>query len=61
VAQLLKGGIEIGTEVAKYLTPWSKVVLGKLIVTQPLKRLPTFYGAQRFITVLRKSHHWSLP
>jgi hypothetical protein len=33
------------------LTPWSWVLLEKLIVTQPVKKFPTFYGTRWFITV----------
>jgi hypothetical protein len=32
------------------LIQWSRVLLEKLIVTQPVKKFPTFYGTQRFIT-----------
>jgi hypothetical protein len=36
------------------------MILEKLIVTQLLKKLPTFYGTQRFITMFITAHHWSL-
>jgi len=32
------------------LTPWSRVLLEKLTSLQPVKKFPTFYGTQRFIT-----------
>jgi hypothetical protein len=41
------------------LTPWSRVLLDKLIVTKLVKKFPTFYGTQRFITAfstLRQIH-----
>jgi hypothetical protein len=40
---------------------WSRVLLEKLIVTHPVKKLPAFYGTRRFITVFTRAHHWSLP
>jgi hypothetical protein len=44
------------------LTPWGRVHLEKLIVTQLVKKflaqlvkkLPAFYGTRRFITVFRR-------
>jgi hypothetical protein len=42
------------------LTPLSEV-LEKLRVTQLIKKLPSFYGTRRSITVFTKGHHWSLP
>jgi len=41
------------------LTPWSRV-LQKLVVTQLVKKFPTFYGTWRFIIVFTRFHHWSL-
>jgi hypothetical protein len=35
-------------------------LLEKLPVVQLLKNFPTFYGSQRFITIFRRSLHWSL-
>jgi hypothetical protein len=32
------------------VSPWSRVLLEKLIVTQLVKKFPNFYGIQRFIT-----------
>jgi hypothetical protein len=32
------------------LTPWSRVLLEKLSGSQLVKKFPTFYGTQRFIT-----------
>jgi len=29
------------------------------MVTQLVKKLPTFYGTRRFITVFTTAHHWS--
>jgi hypothetical protein len=42
------------------LTPWSRVLLEKLRVTQLLKKFLTLYGIQRFITVFKTACHWSL-
>jgi hypothetical protein len=33
------------------ITPWSRVVLENLIVTQLVKKFPAFYGIPQFITV----------
>jgi len=43
------------------LTPWTTVLLDKLIATQPVKKFPAFYGTRRFITVFTPARHWSLP
>jgi len=37
-----------------------RVLLEKLIVTQLLKKFPTFYGIQMFFTVLKRPRHWLL-
>jgi len=42
------------------LNSWSRVLFKKLIITQLVKKLPTFYGSQMFITVFVTSRHWSL-
>jgi hypothetical protein len=47
------------TQIMK-LTPWNKVFLEKLIVTQLVKILPTFYEIQRSITVFTRAHYWLL-
>jgi hypothetical protein len=39
---------------------WSSALLEKLPIVQPLKKFPAFYGTQRFITVFRRAHYWSL-
>jgi hypothetical protein len=33
------------------LTPWSRVILEKLTVVQPVNKFPAFYAARRFITM----------
>jgi hypothetical protein len=43
-----------------WLTPWSRVCLEKLVVTQLVKKFPAFYGTRRFITVFTRARHWSL-
>jgi len=42
------------------LTPWSRVLLEKLTVTQLVKKFPAFHRRQRFITVFTTVRHWSL-
>jgi hypothetical protein len=32
------------------LTPWDRVLIENIIVTQLVKKLPAFYGTRRFIT-----------
>jgi hypothetical protein len=43
--------------ITNYLTPWSIVHVEKLKVTQPVKKFPTFYRTQRFIT---RACQWTL-
>ena len=47
------------------LTQWSIVFLEKLRDSQPVKKLPAFYGTQRFITAFTRAHHlfmfWTRP
>jgi hypothetical protein len=40
-----------------WLTPCSRVFVEKLIVTQPVKKFPTFYGTWRFIAEFTRVHH----
>ena len=42
------------------LTPWSRVLLEKLIGFQPVKKFPAFYGTRRFITAFTSACHLSL-
>ena len=42
------------------LTPWSTVLLEKLIGSQLVKEFPTFYWTRRFITAITRPHHLSL-
>ena len=42
------------------LTVWSWALLEKLTGSQPLKKLPTLYGAQKFITTFTSARHLSL-
>jgi len=39
------------------ITPWSRVLLGKLTGTQQVKK-SVFYGKWRFITTFTKACHW---
>jgi hypothetical protein len=41
-------------------TPWSRVLLEKLTVTQLVKKFPTFYGIQTFITVFTRPRYLPL-
>jgi len=41
-------------------TPWSRVLLKKLTVSQLVKKFPTFYGTRRFIAALTSARHVSL-
>jgi len=43
------------------LTPWSRVLLEKLNVSQLVRNFPAFYGTRRFITAFISAHHLSLP
>jgi hypothetical protein len=43
----------------KNLTPWSRI-LEKLIVTQPVEKVPAFYWTCSFITVFTGDRYWSL-
>jgi hypothetical protein len=47
-------------ELNNLLTPCGRVLLEKLVVTQPVKKFPAFYGTERFITVIIRATHWSL-
>jgi hypothetical protein len=42
------------------LTPWSRVLLGKLTGPQLVKKFPAFYGTRRFITAFTTAFHLSL-
>ena len=42
------------------LTPWSRVLLGKLTVSQLVKKFPAFYGTRKFITAFKNARHLSL-
>jgi hypothetical protein len=41
------------------LNPWSRILLEKLIVSQPVKKFPLFYGTRRFIAVFASVRHLS--
>jgi len=40
-------------------TQWSGVLLEKLIVTQLVKKFPTFHEDRKFLTVFTRNRHWS--
>jgi len=44
----------------KKKTPWGRVLLEYLTVTQLVKKFPALYGSWRFITVFTSAHHWFL-
>jgi len=51
----------ITTKEFTYLfTPWSRVLLEKLIGFQLVKKLSTFYGNRKFITAVTSARHLSL-
>jgi hypothetical protein len=39
---------------------WSRALLEKLPIVQPLKNFPAFPGTRKFITAFTRAHHWSL-
>jgi len=43
------------------LTPRSRFLLENLTGLQLVKKFPTFYGTQRFITTFTSARHLSLP
>ena len=46
--------------VSNLLTPWSRVLLEKLIGFQLVKKFPAFYGTRKFITAFTSARHLSL-
>jgi hypothetical protein len=46
------------TGITSPFTPWSRVLIEKLTVAQPVKKLPTNYGG--FIIDFTRARHWSL-
>jgi len=52
VTSLLSAELHTHTHTWIYkLTPWARVPLEKLTVAQLIKKLATFYGTRRFITI----------
>jgi hypothetical protein len=45
---------------AYLLTPWSRVLLEKLISSQLVKKFPSFYGTPRFNPAFKSARHLSL-
>jgi len=43
-----------------FLTPWRRVLLEKLTGFKIVKKIPAFYGTQRFITTFTSVRHLSL-
>jgi len=50
----------LGRYYADLLTPWSRVLLEKLIGFKLVKKFPKFYGTGRFITAFTRTRHLSL-
>jgi hypothetical protein len=49
-----------GIVVTYLLTPWSRILLEKLICSQLVKKFLTFYEVRMFITALTSARHLSL-
>jgi hypothetical protein len=45
--------------ITSWTTPWSRVFLEKLIVTQLIKIFLSIYGCRRFIIMFTRAHDWS--
>jgi hypothetical protein len=43
-----------------YVNPWNIVILGKLIVVQPVKIFRAFFVTRKFINAFKRSHKWSV-
>jgi len=54
-------GMWVDLNITYLLTPWSRVLLEKLIISQLVKKLFAFYGTRMFITVFTSARHLSLP
>jgi hypothetical protein len=39
------------------LTPWSRVLLQKLIIAEMIREIIAFYGARKFITIFTVPYH----
>ena len=48
------------TSVTYVLTPWSRIILWKLIDFQLVSKFPAFYGTQMFINAFTSACHLSL-
>jgi hypothetical protein len=48
------------TTLSNKLSPWSRVLIEKLTVTQLVKKYPDFYATRRFITVFTTAYLMSL-
>ena len=49
--------LDISMHIACLLTLWSRVLLEKLTSSQLVKKFPTFYGTQRFVTAFTNVCH----
>ena len=41
-----------------WISPCTKVIFEKLLVEQPFKKSPAFYGIRNFIPLFTSDHHW---
>ena len=48
------------TYLSYLLTPYGRVLLEKLMVSQLVKKFPAHYGTRRFITAFTSARHLSL-
>jgi hypothetical protein len=47
-------------QLPNYITPSNKARLGKLLISPLVKKVPTFYGMWKFITVFTTARHLTL-
>ena len=55
-----KGRSQVVLRYTHSLTPWDTVLHGRLSGSQPVKKLPAFYGTRRFITAFTTARHLSI-
>jgi hypothetical protein len=49
----------LGNVNSYFLTPWSRILLGKLKIAHMVKKLLASYGNRSFITVFTRACHWT--
>jgi len=63
IARLLRTVVcpsQLGKHLTSLITPWSRVLLEKLIGSAASQEIPRIFGTRRFITVLTSARHLSL-